>query len=49
MLYAKEENREKKTRKFLSQAGYQKAQNILDICIADRMGQYNPLQNSHDT
>lgn len=49
MLYAKEENREKKARKFLSQAGYEKAQNILDICIADRMGQYNPLQNSHDT
>ncbi|HCB51573.1 TPA: hypothetical protein DEP21_03290, partial [Patescibacteria group bacterium] len=38
----------KKMRKFLSDAGYQKANDILDITISDRMGQYNPLQNNTD-
>ena len=35
-------------RKFFSEAGYEKCDNILDITIADRLGQYNPLQNSSD-
>lgn len=47
-LGAKDENKTKKLRKFLSDAGYEKALNVLDICIADRMGQYNPLQSSND-
>ena len=49
VLYTKEENKIKKARKFLSECGYDRAQNILDICIADRMGQYNPLQTGQDT
>lgn len=48
MIFAKEENREKKVRSFLSEAGYERAMNILDIAMADRLGQYNPLQNSSD-
>ena len=38
----------KKLRKFLSEAGREKIDNILDITMADRMGQYNPLQNNAD-
>lgn len=49
VLYAKKENQTKKTRKFLSECWYERAQNILDICIADRMWQYNPLQTWQDT
>ncbi len=48
MIFAKEENREKKVRSFFSEAGYERAMNILDITMADRLGQYNPLQNSSD-
>lgn len=48
MIFAKEENREKKVRSFFSEAGYQRAMNVLDIAMADRLGQYNPLQNSSD-
>ncbi|MDD3263056.1 MAG: HD domain-containing protein [Candidatus Absconditabacteria bacterium] len=43
-----DENRKKKLRKFLSEAGYKKVEDILDITIADRRGQYNPLQNNSD-
>lgn len=32
----------------LSEAGYERLQNVLDINIADRLGMYNPLQNSSD-
>lgn len=42
------EKREKKMRKFLSEAWYEKINNILDITMADRLWQYNPLQNSND-
>jgi len=38
----------KKLRKFLSEAGFVKSNDILDITIADRTGQYNPLQNNTD-
>ena len=48
ILYALREKREKKIRAFLSEAGIEKFRNILDITIADRLGQYNPLQNSSD-
>ncbi len=39
---------EKKVRTFFSEAGYERAMNVLDIAMADRLGQYNPLQNSSD-
>jgi len=48
MIFAKEENKEKKVRTFFSEAGYEKAMDILDITMADRLWQYNPLQNSSD-
>jgi len=48
IIFAKEKNREKKVRSFFSEAGYERAMNILDITMADRLGQYNPLQNSSD-
>ncbi len=48
MIFAKKENREKKVRTFYSEAGYERAMNVLDITMADRLGQYNPLQNSSD-
>lgn len=48
MLMTKQENTEKKVRSFLSEAGYKKAMNIFDITMADRLGQFNPLQNSSD-
>jgi len=48
MIFAKEDNTEKKVRTFFSEVGYEQAMNILDIAMADRLGQYNPLQNSSD-
>lgn len=48
ILYALPEKREKKIRSFLSEAWIEKFRNILDITIADRLWQYNPLQNSND-
>ncbi len=48
MIFAKEENKEKKVRTFFGEAGYERAMNVLDIAMADRLGQYNPLQNSSD-
>jgi tRNA nucleotidyltransferase/poly(A) polymerase len=48
ILYALPEKREKNMRKFLSEAGFERVNNIIDITIADRLGQYNPLQNSSD-
>lgn len=48
MLMTKEDNTEKKVRTFFSEAGYERAMDILDITMADRLGQYNPLQNSSD-
>lgn len=48
MLMTKEDNTEKKVRAFLSNAGLERAMNIMDITMADRLGQYNPLQNSSD-
>ncbi len=46
ILYALPEKRERKIRSFLSEAGVEKFRNILDITVADRLWQYNPLQNS---
>ena len=41
-------NWNKKVRKLLSEAGFEKIDTLFDINIADRMGMYNPLQNSSD-
>ena len=38
----------KKLRKFLSEVGREKIDNILDVTMWDRLGQYNPLQNNSD-
>ena len=38
----------KKLRKFLSEAGRERIDNILDVTMGDRLGQYNPLQNNAD-
>lgn len=48
ILDAKDLNQKKKLRKLFSEAGYTKVNNLLDITIADRLGQYNPMQNSSD-
>lgn len=48
ILDAKEPNQKKKLRKLFSEAGYTRVNNLLDIAIADRLGQYNPMQNSSD-
>lgn len=48
ILFAKKDKRKKKLRKLYSDAGFEKVNNLLDITIADRQGQYNPLQNSND-
>lgn len=42
------DQRKKKLRKFLSESWYQQVEHILDITMADRRGQYNPLQNNSD-
>ncbi len=48
ILMAREANRTKKLRKLYSDWGFERVNNLLDITIADRQGQYNPLQNSRD-
>ena len=48
ILNATIDNREKRLRKFLSDAWFEKVNNVFDIAIADRLWQYNPLQNSSD-
>lgn len=48
ILNATIDNREKKLRKFLSEEWFEKVNNVFDIAIADRLWQYNPLQNSSD-
>lgn len=48
ILLSHPNNRAKKLKRLLSEAGYEKVQNLLDINIADRLGMYNPLQNSSD-
>lgn len=48
ILNASEDNRIKKVRKLYSEVGFEKVNNLLDITIADRLWQYNPMQNSAD-
>ena len=44
-LRGKEKTVVKNLKKYLAEYGYRKTKNLLDICIADRLGQYNPLQS----
>lgn len=48
ILDAKPQNREKKLRKLYSRAWFTQVNNLIDITIADRKWQYNPMQNSAD-
>ena len=48
ILQAHPQNREKKLRKLLSENGFERVNNLLDINIADRLWMYNPLQNASD-
>jgi tRNA nucleotidyltransferase (CCA-adding enzyme) len=48
ILNANEENRVKKMRKLYSEVWFEMVNNLLDITIADRLWQYNPMQNSSD-
>jgi len=48
ILMAPADKREKKLRDILSESGYERVKNILDITIGDRRGQMNPLQNTTD-
>lgn len=44
ILNAKPENREKKLRKLLSEAGIERMRNMFDVVLGDRLGHYNPVQ-----
>lgn len=48
ILNAHPNNRKKKIRKLLSEKWFEMVDNLLDINIADRIWQENPLQNSSD-
>lgn len=48
ILDAKPENRSKRLRKLYSEAGFDMVNDLLDVTIADRLWQYNPMQNSSD-
>lgn len=48
ILNANEENRTKKMRKLYSDVWFDMVNNLLDITIADRLWQFNPMQNSAD-
>ena len=48
ILLSNPKNREKKVRKLYSEKGFEMVQNLFDINIADRIWQFNPLQNSAD-
>lgn len=46
ILTAREDNQIKKMRQLLSEYGYERVKNLLDITVADRKGQFNPLQSN---
>lgn len=48
ILMSGQDKREKKLRIMLSEAWYERVRSVLDMTIADRRGQMNPLQNSAD-
>lgn len=47
ILDADPKNRIKKVRKLLSEVWYEKFNNLIDVCIADRIWQYNPIQSNN--
>lgn len=49
ILMASKNNIEKKIRKAIAELGYDIFQNLIDISIGDRLGQYNPLQQPQIT
>jgi tRNA nucleotidyltransferase (CCA-adding enzyme) len=44
ILDAKPDQQPKKLRKLMSEVWYEQVNNLLDLCLGDRMGHYNPLQ-----
>lgn len=44
ILMARADNQTKRMRQMLSELGYERVKNLLDITTADRQGQFNPLQ-----
>jgi hypothetical protein len=46
ILEARAENQRKKVRLLYSEFGYDRVKNLFDVCKADRLGQYNPIQSS---
>lgn len=45
ILEAREDNQLKKVRLLYSEYGYDRVKNLIDICKADRLWQYNPIQS----
>lgn len=45
ILFSKKEKRSLKIKKILSDVGLDVTLNLLDLTVADRYGQYNPLQS----
>lgn len=43
---ARPDNQIKRMRQMLSEYGYERVKNLLDITVADRKGQFNPLQSN---
>jgi hypothetical protein len=48
ILMSKPDKRQHKLRLLMSEAGYQPIRNLLDLTLADRHGQYNPLQSNNE-
>lgn len=46
IMLSKPERQKHKLRLLLSEAGYDRVSNLLDLTIADMRGQYNPLQTN---
>ena len=44
ILETKPENQDKKIRLMISEVGPERVCNLMDITIADRLGQFNPMQ-----
>ena len=48
ILFSRPDKRKHKLRLLLSEAWYDRVRNLLDLTLADRRGQYNPLQSSDE-
>lgn len=49
ILMSRPDKRKHKLRLLLSEAWYDRVRNLLDLTLADRRGQYNPLQSSDES